>query len=275
MYHRVVEEMPEMYQHWHYVTVSDFRKQLKLIDRLGFTTITFSDYQLYQEDKLTLPAKPIIITFDDGYMDTFENALPALVEMGMKAVIFVMGNRKLKRARWDETDEKDICRLMTCDQIKIAKNMEFEIGSHSLNHDRLSELSTEEAEYVIKKSKEEIESILNEPILTFAYPYGNFDERIEYLVSNSGYKYACGVYTGSPKFGETVYDIRRLAINQKTSFLSFFLKLTSPYQYLEWFYHQLKMRLEHRNPISFSRKINERKNEPIQYSSKIPESISK
>ena len=240
MYHRVVTELPEKYNHWHYVTVAEFKKQLKLIDNLGFTPITFTDYQLYKEDKLTLPSKPIILTFDDGYMDTFENAIPIMNKMGMKGVIFVVGNRELKRAKWDEKDHEDFCPLMTNKQIQIAKRQGFEIGSHSMQHVVLSDLTDIEANYTIRKSKAEIESIIEEPIYSFAYPYGKFDKKIEKIVSDSGYLFACGVYTGSPKFGESQYDFRRIAINQYTSIQAFAIKLITPYQYLEWLYNRIK-----------------------------------
>jgi len=242
MYHRVFLEKPEKYDHWHYVTVAEFKKQIKLIDKMGFTPITFTDYQLYLEDKLTLPAKPIILTFDDGYLDTFENAIPVLSEMGMKAVIFVMGNRSLGRAFWDEKGEGDVCPLMSDEQIRIANDMEFEIGSHSLNHDKLSTLPEHEAVYSINKSKKEIEEILDEPIKTFAYPYGIHNKKIEEIVANSGFSFACGVYTGSPKFGETTFDFRRIAINQHTGTVSFLVKLLTPFQYAEWIYHLIKTR---------------------------------
>lgn len=270
MYHRVVNEKPKKYDHWHYVTTNAFKKQMKLIDLLGFTPITFTDYQLYQEDKLTLPSKPIIITFDDGYQDTFENALPILSEMGMKAVIFVLGNRKLKRAVWDEQDESDVCPLMSDEQIRLAKNMNFEIGSHSLNHDELSSLPEHEAVYSINKSKKEIESVLNEPIHTFAYPYGKLDKRIEKIVSNSGFRFACGVYTGSPKFGETSFDFRRIAINQHTGPVSFLLKILTPYQYVEWLYHIIKTKRKNYNvkPSVMKDSIKKRQNGFNHYSSK-------
>lgn len=240
MYHRIVKELPEKYNHWHYVTVTEFQKQLKLIDSLGYTPITFTDYQLYKEDKLTLPYKPIILTFDDGYMDTFENAIPIMNDMGMKGVIFVVGNRELTRAKWDEKDKDDICPLMTNEQILDAKRQGFEIGSHSMHHVILSDLTDFEANYTIRKSKAEIESILEEPIHSFAYPYGKFDKKIKQIVSDSGYLFACGVYTGSPKFGETQYDFRRIAINQYTSIQAFAIKLVTPFQYVEWLYNRFK-----------------------------------
>jgi len=277
MYHRVIKEKPQKYNHWHYVTVAEFKKQLKLIDKLGFTPITFTDYQLYQEDKLTLPAKPIILTFDDGYLDTFENAIPILSEMGMKAVIFVMGNRNLNRAFWDEKGDDDVCPLMSDEQIRMASEMEFEIGSHSLNHDELSKLPEHEAVYSINKSKKEIEAVLDVPIKTFAYPYGVLNKKIEQIVSDSGFSFACGVYTGSPKFGETTYDFRRIAINQHTGTVTFLLKLLTPFQYAEWIYHLIKTRNKSRKVKSAVMKdsINKRQNGFDASTAKNPENISK
>ncbi len=242
MYHRVLQEEPEKDTRWHYVTVSTFRKQMEMIDKLGYTTVTFQDYKLYMEEKLTLPAKSIIITFDDGYLDTYENAIPILREMDMSAVIFVMGNRTLERANWDERDENDICPLMTDSQLREAREMGFEIGAHSLDHYNLLELSNQEISHQLEKSKEQIESILEDPIHTFAYPYGSVDYRVRQVVAESDFSFACGVYTGSPRFGETVFDFRRLAVNQFTNLLSFALMLLLPYQYVEWMYHRAKSR---------------------------------
>lgn len=240
MYHRVLAEEPEKESRWHYVTVSEFRKQMKMIDQFGYTPITFSDYQLFIEGKLTLPSKPIIITFDDGYLDTLENAIPVLLELNMRAVIFVMGDRTLKSARWDEVDNSESCPLMTDDQVRTAQKMGFEIGAHSLDHFPLTDLPEKEIQYEVKRSKEAIESVLEKPIQTFSYPYGSVDERVKRIVSDSGFLFACGVYSGSAKFSQTMMDFRRLAINQYTSKAKFLFTLLLPYQYIEWLYFRLK-----------------------------------
>lgn len=243
MYHRVLAEKPEKESRWHYVTVDEFRKQMNLIDKLGYTPITFSDYQLSLEEKLTLPAKPIIITFDDGYLDTLENAIPVLKELNMHAVIFVMGNRKLKTARWDEQDDFASCPLMTDEQIRWADRMGFEIGAHSLDHFPLTGLREKDIAYEVTRSKQAIEEVLDKPIQTFSYPYGSVDEKVKKVVSDSGFLFACGVYSGSAKFSQSVMDFRRLAINQDTSWLKFLFTLLLPYQYIEWLYFRLKNRM--------------------------------
>ena len=245
MYHRVLAEDPEKESRWHYVTVTEFRKQMNMIDRLGYTPITFSDYQLFVEGKLTLPSKPIIITFDDGYLDTLENAIPILIELNMRAFIFVMGNRKLKTARWDEVDDSDSCPLMSDEQVRAVQKMGFEIGAHSLNHIALTDLSLKEMISEVSGSKEALENLLEEPIQTFSYPYGSIDNRVKKIVSESGFQFACGVYSGSAKFSQSMMDFRRLAVNQDTSRLKFLITLLLPYQYIEWLYFRLKNRMTH------------------------------
>lgn len=245
MYHRVLEEKPEKESRWHYVTVAEFRDQMKMIDRLGYTPITFSDYQLFLESKLTLPSKPIIITFDDGYLDTLENAVSVLLEFNMRAVIFVMGNRELKTAHWDERDNVDTCPLMSDEQIRAAEEMGFEIGAHSLDHYPLTQLSEQNIMYEVNRSKEAIEEVLQKPILTFSYPYGSVDDRVKKIVANSGFAFACGVYSGSAKFSQSMMDFRRLAVNQDTSKFKFLLTLLLPYQYIEWLYFRLKTTIVH------------------------------
>ena len=243
MYHRVLADKPEKESRWHYVTVTDFRYQMNLIDRMGYTPITFYDYQLFLEGKLTLPAKPIIITFDDGYLDTLENAIPVMLEFNMRAVIFVMGNRKLKTARWDEVDDFDSCPLMSDEQIQMIQKMDFEIGAHSLNHIALTGLSEKDMAFEIHSSKQAIEKILNKEIQTFSYPYGSIDKRVKRIVSETGFLFACGVYTGSAQFSQSMMDFRRLAVNQYTSRFKFLITLLLPYQYIEWLYFLMKTKM--------------------------------
>jgi len=156
-----------------------------------------------------------------------------------------MGDRKLKSARWDEVDDFDSCPLMSDEQIRTAQKMGFEIGAHSLDHFPLTDFSEEDIVYEVTKSKEAIENVLEKPIQTFSYPYGSVDERVKKIVSDSGFLFACGVYSGSAKFSQSMMDFRRLAINQYTSRLKFLFTLLLPYQYIEWLYFRLKNSMVH------------------------------
>ncbi|HEX6983572.1 MAG TPA: polysaccharide deacetylase family protein [Balneolaceae bacterium] len=240
MYHRLSKEKPEKLGDLHVVHVDDFRRQLRLIEALNFMPITFEDYLLYREGKLTLPKKPIILTFDDGHLDTFELALPILKEFDMRAVIFVLGNRKQRYAHWENKHDETNYPLMEDQHIIEAREDGFEIGAHSMTHADLSKLGQKAMQREIKGSKESIESLLGESIVSFAYPFGGVARNVISITQQAGFKYGCGVYTGPPNFGDDNFDIRRLAITSKTNTAAFLMRLLTPYEYVEWFYGKMK-----------------------------------
>lgn len=238
MYHRIVENEQEGIGDINAVRKEDFRLQLQMLERFNFTPITFEDYQLYLEDKLTLPKKPIILTFDDGYRDTYEVALPLLQRFDMQGVIYVLGDRDISYAYWNEKEGKQP--LMTDQQVKEVRSEGFEIGAHTLTHPRLNDLSKDEIEEEIIGSKISIENLLGEKIISFSYPYGILEEHSHSIAASSSFKFACGVFSGPPRFGEDWFNIHRLAVNQNTSLAQFLAKVLLPYEYAIWFYHQLK-----------------------------------
>lgn len=233
MYHRVIRKGDRKGDP---LSVSEeaFREQMNWIQKFGFTTITFFDYQLYLEGKLTLPRKPIIITFDDGYQDTYTRALPILHEKEMRAVIFVLGNRGLKRAWWESGDPDDLCLLMSDSQIQEAHALGFEIGAHTMNHLALGELDEEEVRHEVQGSKQAIEELLQEEVLSISYPYGSLNQSVLDITAEGGFRFGCGVFTGPPRFGTNMFDLRRLAIKQEMGPAQFLMRLLTPWQYLEW-----------------------------------------
>lgn len=237
MYHRVVEDESDCRSRYS-VTVQNFRQQLKMLQMLNIVPVTFEDYHLYLKDKLTLPKNPIILTFDDGHLDTYTNAYPVLKEFDMKAVVFVMGDRERKYADWD-AEEITETPLMTDDQVLEMRKAGFEIGAHSMSHAPLSTLKGKELQWEIANSKENIEALLKEKIYSFAYPYGRVNSLVQSLVMQEGFRFGCGVYTGSPRFGNSIFDIRRLAIYSGTGLMQYLVKILTPYQYAEWAYGKL------------------------------------
>ena len=90
LYHHVSDdktELPELT-----VTTAEFERQMALLHGAGFSTISPSQLNAYMEEKMvSLPAKPILITFDDGYDDNYFNAFPVLKRFGFSSVIFMVG----------------------------------------------------------------------------------------------------------------------------------------------------------------------------------------
>jgi peptidoglycan/xylan/chitin deacetylase (PgdA/CDA1 family) len=235
MYHRVVDDIALSRKQNICVHVQEFHKQLELLDRLGFTAITLSDYRLYQAGEIRLPRKPVIITFDDGYLDTYRLAVPLLKEYGMRAVVFVIGDRSIKTNVWDD-NRSDISKaaLMNTDQIVEIHQDGFEIGVHTLTHSALTDMPDEDCIEEIKNAKTVLEAVTGSTIYSFSYPYGKVNRRIKKYVFESGYQYACSVFSGPPRFGDDPLEIRRITVSGRTSILGFALRLVGPYEYAEW-----------------------------------------
>jgi peptidoglycan/xylan/chitin deacetylase (PgdA/CDA1 family) len=244
IYHRILEDEEQCKKESDLcVHVDEFRKQLSLLERWGYTTITFHDYRLCLEGALNLPRKPIIITFDDGYEDIHRNALPLLQEFGMKAVVFAIGDNQIKTNTWDIDNGSPARPLMSPQQILEVHAAGFEIGSHSLTHADLSSVSKETSWEEISRSRMLLEILLNARVESFAYPYGLTNEHVKRMVADAGYTTGCGVYSGPAKFGEDLFDIRRILITNGMGTFRFALRILSPYEYYAWFKWKLKQLL--------------------------------
>jgi peptidoglycan/xylan/chitin deacetylase (PgdA/CDA1 family) len=207
---------------------------MEIINRFGFTPITLFDYLCYLDGTVRLPRKPIIITFDDGYVDTYENAFPILDALGMKAVVFVLGNREINSNYWDQESGFEGAPLMTDEQMLELFQAGYEIGAHSSSHPRLPRLGKQAAWDEITKSRIGLEIILNSPVSSFSYPYGELNGEIKGMVADAGYRLACGVYTGPARFGEDLFEIRRLTIPGTLNIVGFASRLLLPHEYAEW-----------------------------------------
>ena len=233
MYHRVVDDERLSASHWSCVHERDFRSHLEFLDRWGYTTITFDDYRLFLRGEANLPRKPVILTFDDGYLDTYTCAYPLLHEFGMNAVMFVLGDHRIRSNFWDTTPGM-YAPLMAREQLLELHEAGFEIGSHSLSHADLSILPENSAWEQISRSGILLEMLLNAPVRSFAYPYGLLAPRVKQMITEAGYDIACGVWTGPAAFGVDPFEIRRIPILNTTGTADFAIRLLTPFQLYAW-----------------------------------------
>ncbi len=239
LYHRIIDKA--INDDWANIAVLDtvFHRQIELLDHWGYTAITFEDYNLYLEGKLDLPKKPIIITFDDAYEEIHSVVRPVLQKYGMPAVVFVVGDLSIRESVWDK-EFGTVFKLLSEQQIIELKQDGFEIGSHSMTHPDLTKLSREEAWRELLRSRMLLEILLNSPVRSFAYPYGLLNDSIKKMASEAGYLFACAAYTGPPRFGSDLYEIRRIKIINTDNPLLFRLQLHPWYSFLRWLYWRTK-----------------------------------
>jgi len=135
-----------------------------------------SELNDYILNNTPIPEKSIVITFDDGYADNYANAFPILKELDMKATIFVISNF---------TDNDGY--YMTSQQLKEMSDYGIDIQSHTASHLHLNELSYEEQLNELKTSKEKLESITGKPVISVAYPFGDYNDNSVKASKDAGY----------------------------------------------------------------------------------------
>ena len=229
MYHRITDGVPAGTRHGTYVTKKDFERQLASLERRRRTPLTFVQMKEILEGKRSLPDRPIMITFDDGYEDNYLNAFPLLRSYSFSATVFLLGNRSLTKNEWDTIHGEPVAGLLTDSQIKEMYAGGIEFGAHSMTHKMLTEIPLSEAETEIRRSKAELEQRLGVPVISFAYPYGRVNERVKHIARDAGYVFGAASDSGPRNFWKDSFEIRRIQVFPNTSPFSFWKKSSGRY----------------------------------------------
>lgn len=197
LYHRIdISPIGSRY----YVTPETFDGQMKLLHDWGYKTITIEMLVRAIQEGVSLPPRPIILTFDDGHLDNYTNALPILQKYGFTGVEYVVFNFI------------GVDHYMTVDQIKELAAAGWEIGSHSLNHLDLTRLEPAHQRREIVESRAMLEKTLGIPILTFAYPFGVSNSGVIDYVHFAGYIAGMGLGYTADQGRSNLYTLQRREI---------------------------------------------------------------
>ena len=200
-YHHICDEIGEDGAAYA-VPVADFAQQLDYLQAEGYTTITMQDYMRAKKGKQELPAKPVILTFDDGYEDNYTNAYPILKKYDFKATIFVvtgfLDRHKKGYLSWDQAREMN----------KNGINIE----SHTVNHKSMTDLTDDELRSELVDSKKKAESELGHAVNYVAYPTGTYNLHIAQMVKEAGYKAAFTIKYGNVDKASNIFALERVPI---------------------------------------------------------------
>ena len=175
-----------------------------------------------------VPEKPILITFDDGYVDNYEEAYPILKKYNMRGTIFLIINLM------------DTPGYLTWDQVKemAADGMEF--GSHTISHKPLTSFDRAGVRHELQDSKDIIEKMTGKPCHFIAFPEGKYNDMVMEETRGAGYRYAFTVDTGRDFPWDDPYDLDRVPMFEgPISFKHFRFRLTfSAFSALLWKTHK-------------------------------------
>lgn len=167
------------------VTPQDFRAQMAWLAREGYTPI--SQVQLFRAmmEGDPLPARPLVLTFDDGYVDMVDEVLPVLQRRGWPATMFVITSRIGQPA------------FLTWPQIERLDAAGMEVASHTVDHVELPTLDPAERERQLVESRRVLEKRLGHMVRWFCYPVGRYDDASAQAVADAGYFLAFTTEPGS------------------------------------------------------------------------------
>jgi peptidoglycan/xylan/chitin deacetylase (PgdA/CDA1 family) len=179
----------------------------------------------------------VAVTFDDGFENFYEHALPELVKRGIPATMFVISDAIGKAFGSSECSEK----IMSLEQLRNLPDL-VTIGSHTLSHPLLPSIAVDEAAREIALSRKRLEQQLNRKILLFSFPFGAFNETLVEVCREAGYQ---RVFSTLPKFAFISTDefvTGRVRVDPTDWPLEFRLKLAGAYRWLPWAF-ELKRRV--------------------------------
>lgn len=178
------------------VSPSAFRAQMNFLHRKGYNVISLEKAVTALISGESVPRNAVVITFDDGFIDTYEIAFPILNEFEFPATIFVVSGLIGSTNKWMSSSNDKSRRLCTWSQLKEMVQKKITIGSHTRNHVNLNQVPVETAQKEIFESKEEIQTKLGVKVDFFAYPYGVVNDTNKKMVLEAGYKASLTTMSG-------------------------------------------------------------------------------
>ena len=190
------------------VSMQQFREQLDFLVAEGYATPTMGDLISIPEKEWA--GRTAVITFDDGYVDNLA-ACEELQKRGMRATWFIVTGAIGQEPHWPGNG-RPVGRLLNDVELREMLQAGMEVGSHTVNHVRLTEVDDTQLQGELVNSKIKLEDTLGSTVASFAYPFGAWDPRCAAAVRQAGYSAACTTRTGWALRDRDPYQLRRLTI---------------------------------------------------------------
>jgi peptidoglycan/xylan/chitin deacetylase (PgdA/CDA1 family) len=217
LYHRVSLDRDPLS-----VTPRRFREQMDALAADGFEAVDVTT----AVDRLASGGAERVVglSFDDGYVDVVEQALPVLEQHGFRATVFV-ATGLIDRTWAPAWYERPPPLLHWRDVVELDRGGTLRFGAHSVTHRNLTRLDEKEARIEIVDSKQALEEKLGRQVEDFSYPGGVYGEREERLVEMAGFRLAVTCEPGLNRLGRDRLALRRTQIDARDSMLDYRAKL--------------------------------------------------
>lgn len=204
VYHAICAAAAADTERWT-VSPAEFAQHLDVIEQSGRRALTISELADCLRGERRLDGDAVAITFDDGYADT-PAAVDALLRRDMTATVYVISGAIGATGMLSGDDLR-----------RLAGLQGVELGAHSVTHPRLDELAGARLEAEVAGSRRALESLVDSPVASFAYPHGAYDRRARAAVVAAGYRSAAAVKNAISHLDDDPFAIARVMVEAGTS----------------------------------------------------------
>lgn len=227
MYHNILERKNSKEWNNYCLEPGKLARQLDYLLKKKYTTLDFADLEEIINGGKTCPKNPIMLTFDDAYSDTLENAMPLLISRDMKGIFPVVTDYIGKASDWEKYLPSYI--TVTREQVSNNKSPLISFESHTSKHTHLTLLTPKELNLDLVGSKDLIESITGVKVRAVFYPYGSYNDKVKNASAKAGYKFGLAIATTKKTVNEDLFEMRRVFIKSSDSLFAFKRKISAWY----------------------------------------------
>ena len=210
------------------VAPSSFAWQMRMLALLGYRGLSMRDLMPYLLGQKS--GKVVGITFDDGYCNTLEQALPVLQARGFTATSYVVSGAIGATNAWDAAQGVPAAKLMDHTQLRAWLAAGMDVGSHTRDHVDLAILDEATARSQMVGAKSDLEQALGVAVEHFCYPYGRYLPQQADWAREAGYLTATTVARGRVVTTDNLWRLPRVLVSRATHPGYFFLKLVTGYE---------------------------------------------
>lgn len=190
-----------------------FARQMDYLSAHHYTPLTLGDFARIIEKKQPSPERPVLLTFDDGYANNAEVAMPILQRHGFPATLFLSPGFIGQPG------------YLSWPQVQELSAAGWDIAPHSMTHPHLPQLSIEQQREEITESRRRIEQAIGKSADVFAHPYGEYNEDTLKILKEEEFRYAFTTKEGYASSNQSPYELSRIVVHGEDDFATWVQKL--------------------------------------------------
>jgi peptidoglycan/xylan/chitin deacetylase (PgdA/CDA1 family) len=226
MYHQVGEFAPMKAHRANYCDHRRFARQMAFLRHAGFRVIGLDRALACLRGEVPTPARAVVLTFDDAYENFADYALPVLAHHGFPATVYAISGWVGRRAEWFAKDpDRPVPMLMDAGRLRQIRASGVTVGSHTVNHLKLAEVTPAVKREELAASRAALEDLLGEEVRHLCYPYGSLDVDAVRAAAETGYLSAVTCLRGAATGEDHLLVLPRKAISFGDSLAGFAWKL--------------------------------------------------